>query len=1025
MKKLITGILATLSCLTIFAGCGLTNTNSTPNSSSGNVEQEALTLAEVKGIVEEMYRKKDTETRVDYTLISKYENFNISWSVNVQSGVTISEPNENGVVTVTVDKNLEEDLVYTLTATISDGTNTETINFEGRKVLKAPSVVPSAITKAPVAETAYKLYMYQVTKNRDLYFTGSLDSQGFYLATTYEDQTYADGADVYVEAVEGKEGYFYLTFTDKDNVKQYIGITNTYNNGSWHDNVVLAQSTAAVAGKNINYEWTYSTEYETIVSTLEGVKDGNDENTTESSTETFYLGTYKTYMTFGASNVDKIEGDDACIGYLVTMLDKNAIPAEDKLAKEVETLSVETTYNGAATVTLPTVGTTYPDVTIAWAVKGTAPAGVTLSEDGKTLTVAAPAAETKVTLTATFACGEKTETKDVEFTFKPVVTTQTIAEIKAAENGKYQAEGVVVGVNAQSFLLKDSTGMMLVYKGYSWSADVAVGDKLTVSGTTSVYGCAKQFGQDAVYTKNGTETVTPGTAKALTVAECDAYKTATTVEPIYVTITATLSISSDSKYYNLAIEGATIKGSITYPTATDKTALAALNGKKIDVTGYVTGTASSGAYLNLMVTSFAESANTDPVPPVGGETGGETGGDDETTTDVLDVNASYSVSMKIPAGTYYATGALSSGKYLATSLDAAEAVEIKVEKDAAGYKFYFMANSTKTYINVKETSATDAKAQFELSTTTGTVYVYDEATNSWQTTIGSNSYYLGTYTYNNNTYSTASVSKASYITADNTGKTQFPLEIALKATTDALAPTDEERIAAEKDALTLAMEVTGAKEITLATKGATYGKVAITWAVATHDNATISNGKLVLTAPAADTTVTVTATLTAGEATDTKVFTIALKVPAPSTSGVLATFEFGENGTATHADGSDLGASKSYTDSGYTLQLEEMYKVYGPARDAKGNSCIKLGTGSIAGKLKFTVPANVTKVVIKVAAYKANTASVKINDTTTSLTKKSNNGEYDEIEIDTSSTKTVDFSVSSGYRVMINSIVFM
>jgi hypothetical protein len=61
MKKLITGILATLSCLTIFAGCGLTNTNSTPNSSSGNVEQEALTLAEVKGIVEEMYRKKQRE----------------------------------------------------------------------------------------------------------------------------------------------------------------------------------------------------------------------------------------------------------------------------------------------------------------------------------------------------------------------------------------------------------------------------------------------------------------------------------------------------------------------------------------------------------------------------------------------------------------------------------------------------------------------------------------------------------------------------------------------------------------------------------------------------------------------------------------------------------------------------------------------------------------------------------------------------------------------------------------------------
>jgi hypothetical protein len=140
--------------------------------------------------------------------------------------------------------------------------------------------------------------------------------------------------------------------------------------------------------------------------------------------------------------------------------------------------------------------------------------------------------------------------------------------------------------------------------------------------------------------------------------------------------------------------------------------------------------------------------------------------------------------------------------------------------------------------------------------------------------------------------------------------------------------------------------------------------------------------------------------------------------------GTLATFDFGANGSASHNDGQDYGTSKSWTVGTYTLNLTGMYKVYGPARDAKGNSCIKLGTGSVAGKLNFTVPENVTEVVIYVAKYKTNNATVKINGTATVLTKASNNGEYDVITIDTTSTKTIAFEVSSGYRCMINTIVF-
>lgn len=179
----------------------------------------------------------------------------------------------------------------------------------------------------------------------------------------------------------------------------------------------------------------------------------------------------------------------------------------------------------------------------------------------------------------------------------------TIADIKAANNGEFTALGVVVGVNAQSFLLMDDTGLILVYKGSSWTPDVEVGDKVTVSGLTTVYGGAKQFGNTAVYEKNGTEAVTYPSPVVLTAEELDAYASMTTVAPLYVKIVGTLSISN-GRFYNVTIAGAAIKGSVTYPI--DTASLAALDGKTIEVIGYITGVVNGGLYLNLMATSVAE-----------------------------------------------------------------------------------------------------------------------------------------------------------------------------------------------------------------------------------------------------------------------------------------------------------------------------------------------------------------------------------------------------------------------------------
>ena len=152
--------------------------------------------------------------------------------------------------------------------------------------------------------------------------------------------------------------------------------------------------------------------------------------------------------------------------------------------------------------------------------------------------------------------------------------------------------------------------------------------------------------------------------------------------------------------------------------------------------------------------------------------------------------------------------------------------------------------------------------------------------------------------------------------------------------------------------------------------------------------------------------------------------TIGGSAPVVST---LAEFTFGANGSATHTDpNSKFSNGKSYTVNGYTLKFTSATNCYDGGRDAKGNSCMKMGTSSKTGSFTVTVPENVTEVVIYVAQYKANATKISVNGgAAKTITTASNNGAYTEIVIDTSVNKTFTFAtVSGGVRCMINTIVF-
>ena len=193
MKKLLTGLLAVLTCFTCATAvaCGDNNKGNNNNSNSESTIPEDLQTA--ADYLEEMYRSKYAETRVDFEVLSAIMGYPITWSVNVAEGVQVVVA--DGKVTIDVNELLDADLDYVLTALITDEAgNTTTVSFN-RKVLAAPSLIPVAITAAPEEGVAYKYHVYQSTLGTDMYFAGGMAATYYFKTTT----NYEEAVDVYAE----------------------------------------------------------------------------------------------------------------------------------------------------------------------------------------------------------------------------------------------------------------------------------------------------------------------------------------------------------------------------------------------------------------------------------------------------------------------------------------------------------------------------------------------------------------------------------------------------------------------------------------------------------------------------------------------------------------------------------------------------------------------------------------------------------------------------------------------------------
>ena len=154
--------------------------------------------------------------------------------------------------------------------------------------------------------------------------------------------------------------------------------------------------------------------------------------------------------------------------------------------------------------------------------------------------------------------------------------------------------------------------------------------------------------------------------------------------------------------------------------------------------------------------------------------------------EILDVAVNTPINLfvnQVNAGkVIYLDGGVST-RYLTTTTDITAAAAIYAEKVAGGYKFYKLDGETKMYITIYTNA--DSKTSVNYDAAGETVYTYAPAVNAWTTVFGGKDVYLGCY----NSFETVSVSDLSYITAENTGKTQFPLDVV--AGTPASTPSCE------------------------------------------------------------------------------------------------------------------------------------------------------------------------------------------------------------------------------------------
>lgn len=172
MKKKSVWALLLAMCVTMLAGCSNSDEKEPATDATTDTTVEESGLDSAVAYVKTIYKKEDGKvTKKDYTVVGSVpvgtKTFEIAWSVNVAEDVVSVVRGEDGMVTIDVNEESAEEVAYVLTATLTDGTKTESLSWNhtlpvGQKkgVLSYAEIVALgyALADGEKTDETYRLY---------------------------------------------------------------------------------------------------------------------------------------------------------------------------------------------------------------------------------------------------------------------------------------------------------------------------------------------------------------------------------------------------------------------------------------------------------------------------------------------------------------------------------------------------------------------------------------------------------------------------------------------------------------------------------------------------------------------------------------------------------------------------------------------------------------------------------------------------------------------------------------------------
>ena len=710
-----------------------------------------------------------------------FQNVVITWASNNTCAVV---SDDYKTVTFTLQ---DEAQTVVLTATASIGTTTATKTFTV-KVAAKPNYVVNVVDN-PVAGVAYKFYLYHTNLQKDMYMTGKMS--GYYYATTGDVN---QAVDVYLEETTG--GFYFYGVVD--GVKKYFNITSETkeSNGEMKTYYNVTADFDAIS------VYTFDATLKTITTVV------------NNTTFLFGTGSNKTYDTISANQTQY--ASTTCIAYFVQVINLDDMSDADKVAAEMDKLTVDTTVNGDKEVTLPSASVM--GVTVEWTVTDNA----TIA-DGK-LVITQGAEAMTVVLTATVKSGDVTETKTFTFEVPAKVSTgngikvdlETITETSYSGDKATASGWTLVNGMANT---KDMGFHVIVLNGKVGSVGVLTSPALTGGLTKITFNYANPFNEN-----NGVDVTIQVIQNGTVVAEKQLDNDNVTKLTAYAfewTLTTPVTGDYQIKIFNNSPSNYSggnkdraafwdfyyypASGDVVIPQVTDADKVKAeSNAVKFDVTDVTSDTTVTlpvpQVYANDV--TFTWTVEGDCATITDGKLVITLPVKDTTVTLTLvivcgeakDVKT-YTINVVVP--TYniqkvtnpvadkayklylvqantkkelFFNGKPSGTDYLATTALASAAADVYLETTDGGYYVYFLnADGTKSYITMYEKTANKVRIKIEstpscvfvVSETLGTIVAPITTTTS-DGKVYNNSYYFGTY----DTYNTISANSDYYVSGD-------------------------------------------------------------------------------------------------------------------------------------------------------------------------------------------------------------------------------------------------------------------